>query len=89
VVAYIQAHLPRIKVQASEGTFLMWLDFNSLGMEDKKLHSILVKQAGVGLSAGTLYGSAGSGFMRLNIAAPRALVMQALKQIQQAMIMRQ
>jgi cystathionine beta-lyase len=89
VVAYIQAHLPRIKVQASEGTFLMWLDFNSLGMEDKKLHSILVKEAGVGLSAGTLYGPAGSGFMRLNIAAPRALVMQALKQIQQAMIMRQ
>jgi cysteine-S-conjugate beta-lyase len=89
VVAYIQAHLPRIKVQASEGTFLMWLDFNSLGMEDKKLHRFLVKQAGVGLSAGTLYGPAGSGFMRLNIAAPRALVMQALKQIQQAMIMRQ
>ena len=85
VIEFIHQHLPQIKVQSSEGTFLMWLDFSSLGLDDKKLHTFLVEQAKVGLSAGTLYGQAGSGFMRLNIAAPRALVIQALKQIKQAL----
>jgi cysteine-S-conjugate beta-lyase len=84
VVAFIRNHLPQVKVQASEGTFLMWLDFSSLGLDDKSLQSFLVEKAKVGLSPGTLYGESGRGFMRLNIAAPRALVMQALTQIQQA-----
>lgn len=85
VLAFMQAKLPQIKVQPSEGTFLMWLDFKALGLDDKALKTFLVEQAKVGMSPGTLYGQAGSGFMRLNIAAPRALVMQALDQIKGAL----
>ncbi|OZA97936.1 MAG: hypothetical protein B7X52_01560, partial [Thiotrichales bacterium 34-46-19] len=61
-----------------------WLDFSSLGLDDKKLHTFLVEQAKVGLSAGISYGKGGEGFMRLNIAAPRATVLQALDQIKRA-----
>jgi cystathionine beta-lyase len=86
VVEFIHSKLPQIKVQPSEGTFLMWLDFRALRLDNKVLQAFLVEQAKVGLSAGTLYGQAGSGFMRLNIAAPRALVIQALTQIEQALI---
>lgn len=85
VLAFMQAKLPQITVQPSEGTFLMWLDFKALGLEDKALQALLVEKAKVGMSPGTLYGQAGSGFMRLNIAAPRALVMQALDQIKGAL----
>lgn len=85
VIAFIEAHLPQVQVQSSEGTFLMWLDFSALGLNDQQLKTFLVEQASVGLSAGVSYGQAGSGFMRLNIAAPRALVMQALVQIQHAL----
>lgn len=84
VIEFIHQHLPQIKVQSSEGTFLMWLDFSSLGLDDKKLHTFLVEQAKVGLSAGISYGKGGEGFMRLNIAAPRATVLQALDQIKRA-----
>lgn len=85
VIEFIHQHLPQIKVQSSEGTFLMWLDFSSLGLDDKKLHTFLVEQAKVGLSAGISYGKGGEGFMRLNIAAPRAMVLQALDQIKRAL----
>lgn len=85
VVEFVRSRLPQLKIQPSEGTFLMWLDFSALGLDDKKLQAFLVEQAKVGLSAGISYGQGGEGFMRLNIAAPRSLVMQALTQIEQAL----
>lgn len=85
VLEFVRDRLPKIKVQASQGTFLMWLDFRALGLSDKALHAFLVEQAKVGLSAGINFGQGGEGFMRLNIAAPRSLVIQALTQIEQAL----
>ena len=85
VVEFVRSRLPQLKIQPSEGTFLMWLDCRALGLDDKKLQAFLVEQAKVGLSAGISYGQGGEGFMRLNIAAPRSLVMQALTQIEQAL----
>jgi len=85
VVDFVEHRLPKVSVRASEATFLMWLDFNELGLDDQALQRLLIQQAKVGLSAGDRYGQGGEGFMRLNIAAPSALVMQALQQIEQAL----
>ncbi|MCL5795900.1 MAG: PatB family C-S lyase, partial [Gammaproteobacteria bacterium] len=84
VVEFVRNQLPQVRIWPSEGTFLMWLDFRALGLDDKKLQAFLVEQAKVGLSAGISYGQGGEGFMRLNIAAPRAMVLQALDQIKRA-----
>jgi len=43
-----------------------------------------VQEAGVGLSPGALFGTPGSGFMRMNIGAPRSVIKQALEQIANA-----
>lgn len=84
VIEYCQQHLPHIIPVHSQATYLMWLDCRQLGLNDAALQRLFVEQAGVGLSVGKQYGTGGSGFMRLNIAAPRSLVMQALEQIKQA-----
>ncbi len=68
-----------------EGTYLLWLDCRSLGMNDKQLKDFFVREAGVGLSPGSVFGEGGSGFMRMNIGAPRKLVMAALEQVAQAL----
>jgi cystathionine beta-lyase len=82
VEAYLVAELPEIKLLKSEGTYLLWLDCRGLAMDDAALHQFLIEQAKVALSPGTLFGEdAGSGFMRLNIAAPRAVIMAALASI--------
>ena len=84
VQSFIAENLPRIKVSALEGTYLMWLDMRALGMDGETLFRFLVDKAGVGLSNGTGFGQEGEGFMRLNIATPRKNVIKALDQIRSA-----
>jgi cystathionine beta-lyase len=43
-----------------------------------------VNEAHVGLSPGTLFGEEGSGFMRMNIGAPRQIIAAALESIKKA-----
>ncbi|HET7062089.1 MAG TPA: pyridoxal phosphate-dependent aminotransferase [Nitrosospira sp.] len=85
---YLAAHIPQIRLIEPEGTYLLWLDCrvlkSELGMDDMQLRHFLVHQAGVGMSPGTLFGEAGSGFMRMNIGTPRKTIETALKNIRNA-----
>lgn len=81
---YLLQHLPDIKLIAPEGTYLLWLDCRSMQLNDQQLKRFFVLEAGVGLTPGTLFGEGGSGFMRMNIAAPRSLIIRALEQISRA-----
>jgi len=81
---FMLQHLPRIKLVEPEGTFLLWMDCRAMELNDKELERFFVRQAGVGLSAGTIFGEQGSGFMRMNIAAPRSVIAQALENIANA-----
>ena len=83
---YLKESLPDITVVESEGTYLLWLDCRKMAMKDVELHHFFIEQAKVAMSPGTLFGIAGSGFMRLNIAAPRSLIMMVLKSIRSAYI---
>jgi cystathionine beta-lyase len=85
VLAYVSAHLPGVCAIVPEGTYLLWLDCRELGMDDAALKQFFIQQAGVGLSPGRLFGEAGSGFMRMNIAAPRSLLTTALQRIANAL----
>ena len=67
------AELPDIPVLPLEGTYLMWLDCTALG---KGLWEYLSEEAGVVLSDGAIYGL--EGFLRLNIACPRATLDEGL-----------
>ena len=81
---FLQQHLPLIKLTASEGTYLLWLDCRPMGLDDKQLERFFVQQAGVGLIPGIIFGEQGSGFMRMNIAAPRSVIAEALEKIARA-----
>jgi len=85
VVDYVSAHMPKIKASVSEGTYLIWLDCRALALSDQALKQFFIQQAGVGLSPGDLFGEAGSGFMRMNIAAPKSVIQTALKNIATAL----
>lgn len=80
--------LPDIRLIQPEGTYLLWLDCTRLkarfGMDDAQLQHFFVREAGVGMSPGTLFGEVGSGFMRMNIGAPRQVVEAALANIKKA-----
>lgn len=85
VRAFLQQHVPQINMIEAEGTYLLWLDCRALGLDDKQLKDFFVQKAGVGLSPGALFGAGGSGHMRMNIGAPRSVIMQALENIAAAL----
>ena len=64
-----------------EGTYLSWIDFREFRLSQNELNKILIEKAKVGLSDGTIYGSQGLGFQRLNAASPKSVLENALIQI--------
>jgi cystathionine beta-lyase len=84
VEAFLTEHLPEIKAIKAEGTYLLWLDCRAMNMTDAQLKHFFIHQAGIGMNPGVQFGEEGSGFMRLNIGAPRQAVLQVLDKIRQA-----
>lgn len=81
---YIRESLPEVKAHHLEGTYLMWLDFRGLGLEQAALKRFLYDEARAGLQDGMFFGEGGKGFMRLNIGTQRANVAHALESIRGA-----
>ncbi|MEA3313485.1 MAG: MalY/PatB family protein [Caldisericota bacterium] len=84
LMKYFEEKIPQVKVAKPEGTYLVWLDFRKLGMNNEKLSAFLRQKAKVGLDDGYLFGPSGSGFERINIACPRSILKEGLKRIEKA-----
>ncbi len=84
VRSYLAEHLPRIVPVETEATFLNWLDFRALGLDDAETEALVFDRAGLALNPGTSFGEAGSGFMRLNIGTSRTILRRALTQLKKA-----
>jgi cystathionine beta-lyase len=89
-VAFIEQYLPGLRRgPPAQGTYLLWLDCRALcrqrGLDDAALQGQFSSASGAGLSPGAVFGTGGSGFMRLNIGAPRVVVLEALDRIADAL----
>ena len=76
---FCEAELPEFPIAELEGTYLVWMDCRRLGLPSEELERQLVRDARLWLNAGTMYGAEGEGFMRWNIACPRAVVRDGLE----------
>ena len=81
---FIFNHLPRVKVNQPEGTFLVWLDFSDYNLTNQALKYKLIEEAKIVLNQGYAFGAGGDGFMRLNLATSRELIEKALNQIKES-----
>ncbi len=84
VVKYCSEHIPMLKPNMPEGTYLQWIDCSVLGLEDDALRTFMIEEAGIALNIGTGFGETGSGFVRLNLACPRNIVEGAMKSLKSA-----
>lgn len=82
--SFLKKELPQISFVEPEGTYLLWLDCRSLGLNDEDLDRFMVHDAKLWLDGGTMFGPEGSGFQRINIACPRATLEKAFTQLKQA-----
>lgn len=81
---YLKENIPQIKMIRPEGTYLVWLDCSELNMIDEELKNFIIQNAGLGLNAGTMFGTGGEGFMRINIACPKQTITDALTRLENA-----
>ena len=70
-----------IKVWRPDASFLVWLDFRSLGLSHEEVSKTLVHSAHLALNDGLSFGENGRGFMRLNVGCPESMLLQALHQL--------
>jgi cystathionine beta-lyase len=71
---YFERYLPHLKVLPLEATYLAWVDCSALGISDKEIVNTLLTQGKLMLNEGSMYGDAGKGFIRINLACTRANV---------------
>ena len=84
VADFCQKHIPAIKAIKPEASFLMWLDCRALGLDADALNSLFIHDAHLGLNRGDMFGAAGAGFMRFNIATQRSVLADALQNLAKA-----
>ncbi len=70
-----------IKVIEPQATYMAWLDFRTIGIDDEAIKNKLIFEAGVGLSPGHVFGAGGEGFQRINLATPFSIVKEAASMI--------
>lgn len=85
VVGYMAENIPAIEVFPLEGTYLQWWDCRGLGMEYMRLEEFMVREALLFLDEGHIFGEAGRGFERINLACPTHVLGEALGRLKQAL----
>lgn len=78
---YFAARMSQLTVTRLEGTYLVWVDCRRLGLTSEALCRRMLDEQLLWLNEGTMYGVAGEGFVRINIACPRSRLEEALERM--------
>lgn len=81
---YFNEKIPQIKMMRPEGTYMVWLDCTQLDLKNKDLKHFMIEDAGLGFNDGRMFGTGGEGFMRMNIACPKQILLDALIRLENA-----
>ncbi|MCI7041914.1 MAG: pyridoxal phosphate-dependent aminotransferase [Lachnospiraceae bacterium] len=81
---FLEERIPKVKMLEPEGTYLVWVDFRALGLSNRELEDLIIHKAGLWLDSGAIFGAAGEGFQRINVACPRVTLQTALEKIETA-----
>ena len=78
VISWLKENLPQVRALRPQASFLVWLDCRALGLDHDALIDLFVNRARLALNDGEMFGIGGKGFMRMNVAAPRSVLEEAL-----------
>ena len=81
---FMAAHFPKVPVADLQGTYLVWFDCSSFGLEPQALERFMQDEAGLFLDEGYIFGQCGACFERINLACPRAVLEGALERLLEA-----
>ncbi len=78
---YIKSNIDGISAIYGPATYLLWIDIRNLPNEGKGFAKFLREKTGLMLCDGEIYGSAGNGFLRMNLACPKSLLDDGLNRL--------
>lgn len=81
---FLKTELHYISMIRPQASFLIFLNCKELNLEQSELEKLFLNEAHLALNSGTMFGVEGTGFMRLNIGCPRAILQKALEQLKSA-----
>ncbi len=79
VSEYLQREIPKLKLIEGDATYLLWIDAREIYDRKRNLARFIRGKTGLYLSDGKEYGA--SGFLRMNIACPRSILMDGLERL--------
>jgi cystathionine beta-lyase len=82
LVDYVTKNMPQVRITMPDATYLAWLDFTQLNLENSPFEFFLEK-AKVALSDGAIFGE--KGHVRLNFGTSRSILTQALDRMNKAL----
>ena len=85
VKEFFEKRFPKIKARLVEGTYLQWLDFRALGLSDSELEEFMHMEAEFFTDEGYVFGEEGSGYERINLAAPTWVIEAGLERLGKAL----
>lgn len=78
---FFAEHFPEFEILERQGTYLLWISYEKLGITEKELEKWFLEKANVSVYMGSVFGNEGRGFIRLNIASPRAMLKEAYERM--------
>lgn len=81
LTGFFKEYLPHLPVIKLEATYLVWVDCSALQQTSKEIAETLLAKEKLWVNEGTMYGEAGKGFIRINIATQRENLIRALEKI--------
>lgn len=82
---YFEEYLPEFPVATLEGTYLVWVDCSVLNQSSDEVVKNLLEKEKLWVNEGSLYGEAGEGFIRINIACSRQQLIEGLNRLRRAL----
>ena len=76
--------IPGLQSMPLQSTYLAWVDFSGTGMSRDEFTNRVEQGAKIAANHGPTFGKGGDSFLRFNIAAPRAVIEDAVARMQKA-----
>lgn len=83
---FLDSELKQMHVVSTDATYLLWIDCERLAVSVSKSVKYLREETGLFIMDGKIYGQDGTGFVRINVACPRARVRDGMERLKKAVL---
>lgn len=81
---FLRQRLPEVGIVPLQATYLQWLDFRFLGLDEQAQEDFMAYEARCFFTEGYKFGAGGAGFERWNIACPQQVLLAGLERMERA-----